>query len=352
MLPASGNESLSAHAAGTISVHATATGLAHRMKPQTVSASGTPIARDGLASTTSALSSSSSRSSATLSGTAQLLPQSQSTIPAANQAVINPSAAVSVGGEVVQGSPTVGDEAVSVSGSSQEVASIQGQTTLTGSARGNAPSTQRTSRGSASSGGAQQGSLFGQSVSAAVDAAGLARDVATSHGGSHTPAESGGTSAQNTTGVSDPFAALDSEASRSTTASGHTSSRQAEAGFQDPDLGWVGVRANSSGEGIHASLVPGSAEAGQSLGGHLAGLNTYLDEHHTPVESLTVASPESQSGGTGTNQGSGEQSGQQNAQSGGSLSPEFSSGDSSSATESDSVVDAAFQAGSHISVMA
>jgi hypothetical protein len=110
------------------------------------------------------------------------------------------------------------------------------------------------------------------------------------------------------------------------------------------------VRANSSGEGIHASLVPTSAEAGQSLGGHLAGLNTYLDEHHTPVESLTVATPESQSNGMGTNQGTGEQSGQQNAQSGGSSSPDLSSEDSNSAT--DSAVDAALQAGSHISVMA
>jgi hypothetical protein len=316
----------------------------------TLSASGRLVASDGLASSTSAEISSSSRPAAVLTGAAQLLPQGQSTIPEANHTVTNQSVAVPVGGEVVQGSPTVGDQAAYGSGSSREVASIQGQTTSTGSVRGNASSTQRTSRGSASSGGAQQGALFGQSVSAAVDATGLARDVATSHGGSPTSAESGGTSAKSATGVSDPFAALDSEASRSATATGRTSSRQAEAGFQDPDLGWVGVRANSSGEGIHASLVPTSAEAGQSLGGHLAGLNTYLDEHHTPVESLTVATPESQSNGMGTNQGTGEQSGQQNAQSGGSSSPDLSSEDSNSAT--DSAVDAALQAGSHISVMA
>jgi hypothetical protein len=63
--------------------------------------------------------------------------------------------------------------------------------------------------------------------------------------------------------------------------------------------------------------VPGSADAAQALGSHLAGLNAYLAEHHTPVETLTLAAPESgssglsgQGAGEGTQQGAGQQSAQ------------------------------------------
>jgi hypothetical protein len=60
--------------------------------------------------------------------------------------------------------------------------------------------------------------------------------------------------------------------------------------------------------GVHASLVPGSADAAQALGGHLAGLNSYLSDHHTPVETLTLAAPES--GWSGPGAGAGQSMGQ------------------------------------------
>jgi hypothetical protein len=94
--------------------------------------------------------------------------------------------------------------------------------------------------------------------------------------------------------------------------------QQAEAGFQDPELGWVGVRADSSGSGIHAQLVAGSADAAQALGSHIAGLNAYLTEHHTPVDSLTLSASASGWSGTGSNQSAGQETqqgtGQQSGQ--------------------------------------
>jgi hypothetical protein len=65
-----------------------------------------------------------------------------------------------------------------------------------------------------------------------------------------------------------------------------------------------------SGGGIHAALVPGTAEAAQTLGGHIPGLNDYLTQNHTPVETLTMAAPGSRSGGAGMD-GSGNQGMQQ-----------------------------------------
>jgi hypothetical protein len=57
------------------------------------------------------------------------------------------------------------------------------------------------------------------------------------------------------------FAALDATAAPGRPAWIHTGAQQAEAGFQDPELGWVGVRADASGSGIHAQLVAGSTDA-------------------------------------------------------------------------------------------
>jgi len=59
-------------------------------------------------------------------------------------------------------------------------------------------------------------------------------------------------------------------------------------------LGWVSVRADLGTGGIHASLVPATADAAQALGSHMAGLNAHLAERHTPVETLTLAAPENQ----------------------------------------------------------
>ena len=105
-------------------------------------------------------------------------------------------------------------------------------------------------------------------------------------------------------GGRETFAALDKDAGAGTPTWIHAGAQRAEAGFQDPVLGWVGVRADGSGGGLHASLVPGSTDAAQALGGHLAGLNTYLAEQHVPVQPVTLAWPESRSGGFGMTENS------------------------------------------------
>jgi flagellar hook-length control protein FliK len=69
----------------------------------------------------------------------------------------------------------------------------------------------------------------------------------------------------------------------------HAGAHQAEAGFEDPALGWVSVRAGVNAGGISAVVVPGSADATQALGAHMAGLHDFLAEQRSPVESLTLA---------------------------------------------------------------
>jgi hypothetical protein len=123
-------------------------------------------------------------------------------------------------------------------------------------------------------------------------------------GGSAVAASSGRTEAGAT------FSALDMDAAPGAPTWIHAGGQRAEAGFQDPTLGWVSVRAEMSGGGIHAALVPGTSEAAETLGGHIPGLNDYLAEHHTPVESLTLAAPGNRSGDAGMD-GSGNQSMQQ-----------------------------------------
>lgn len=71
----------------------------------------------------------------------------------------------------------------------------------------------------------------------------------------------------------------------------HGGARQAEAGFQDPSLGWVGVRAEMTGGGVHATLVPDSSAAAGELGKQMEGLHTYLAEQRAPVTSLGMAAP-------------------------------------------------------------
>jgi len=130
------------------------------------------------------------------------------------------------------------------------------------------------------------------------DQAGRSGAIATGGEGSAGSAASSGGSASRET-----FAALDAETVSGTPAWIHTGGKRIEAGFQDPALGWVGVRADSSGGGVHATLIPGSADAAQALGGHLGGLNAYLAEHHMPVETLTVAAAEGGWTEAGTGQG-------------------------------------------------
>lgn len=106
-------------------------------------------------------------------------------------------------------------------------------------------------------------------------------------------ASSGGTQAGET------FSALDADVAPNAATWTHAGGQLAEAGFNDPSLGWVSVRAEMGGGGIHAALVPGTVEAAQTLGGHIPGLSDYLAERHTLVETLTLASPGSSLGDAG-----------------------------------------------------
>ena len=94
----------------------------------------------------------------------------------------------------------------------------------------------------------------------------------------------------------DLFSALDADPAPGALTWTHAGSRQAEAGFEDPALGWVGVRAGVSGGGVHATLVPGSAEAARELGVHMEGLSAYMASQRLPVESMGVAAPEARTG--------------------------------------------------------
>jgi hypothetical protein len=69
----------------------------------------------------------------------------------------------------------------------------------------------------------------------------------------------------------------------------HTGIHRAEAGFLDPSLGWIGVRADAVGSTVHAALMPGTAEGAQMLASHLAGLNAHLSEHQGPSTTVTMA---------------------------------------------------------------
>ncbi len=144
-----------------------------------------------------------------------------------------------------------------------------------------------------------QAGLIREMSGARADVGGPIRGASASTGTSAAP------------GAQETFAALDSASGLKATTWVHAGAQRAEAGFQDPALGWVSVRADAGSGGIHASLVPSSADAAQALGGHLAGLSAHLVEHHTPVETLTLAAPEGRALDTGM-----ERNGNQNMQQG------------------------------------
>jgi hypothetical protein len=102
----------------------------------------------------------------------------------------------------------------------------------------------------------------------------------------------------------DTFAALDSDSTAPAATWIHAGARHAEAGYLDPSLGWVGVRADSTGATLHASIVPGTVEAAQTLGIHMGGLNEWLSEQHGQGAELTMAAPENGfAGSSGNSQG-------------------------------------------------
>jgi hypothetical protein len=117
--------------------------------------------------------------------------------------------------------------------------------------------------------------------------------------------------AQDAATAHEPFAALDADAAHNagsaTVSWTHASAHTLEAGFEDPALGWIGVRAGLGAGSIHAALVPSSAEAAQSLGSRISGLHAYLTEQRTPVGSLTLTMPDLGSSFAGGNSGASNQ---------------------------------------------
>jgi hypothetical protein len=145
----------------------------------------------------------------------------------------------------------------------------------------------------------------GQTAGTGVDAATLGRDPGGTRGIA-TAASGNSGAAANTAPASghDTFAALDAGMNTGAPSWVHAGAQHAEAGFQDPSLGWVSVRANLSGGAVHAALVPGSSDAAQALAGHLAGLNSHLAAEHMVVQPVTVAPPSWSSGQSAAHQGS------------------------------------------------
>jgi len=155
------------------------------------------------------------------------------------------------------------------------------------------------------------GHAAGLATGAQAEPAGEMRDqVAMSGTGATTPGASGTAAPM----LRETFSALDSDPGMGSPAWTHGSSRQAEAGFQDPALGWIGVRADLNG-GVHVSLLPASQLAAQELGAHMDGLHQHLAELRTPVDSVVVEhsgmKAETSAQGSGTHGGNrGEQGSQ------------------------------------------
>lgn len=96
--------------------------------------------------------------------------------------------------------------------------------------------------------------------------------------------------------VHEEFASLDSTVPPAPMTWKSAGMNRAEAGFRDPSLGWVTVRAQADAGGVHATLVPATADAGQILGGHLASLNAYMADRLPHLGSVTLSTPDNTTG--------------------------------------------------------
>jgi hypothetical protein len=103
--------------------------------------------------------------------------------------------------------------------------------------------------------------------------------------------------------TSDAFSALDESGAAIESTWTHAGPHQAEAGFEDPSLGWVSVRASLNGGSVSAIVLPDSAEASRALGAHMAGLNSHLAEKHLPIGPVTMESRPQWGADSGSNQG-------------------------------------------------
>ncbi|HEY3704306.1 MAG TPA: hypothetical protein VGL22_04545 [Terracidiphilus sp.] len=150
----------------------------------------------------------------------------------------------------------------------------------------------------------------------------------------------------------DTFAALDSPGTMPPTTWLHGGPRHAEAGYFDPSLGWVGVRAETAGAAVHAYVVTASAEAARTLDTQLAGLNSFVAEQHGQSSTISLAAPELQqfSGPSHSGQGSAQQQGddrQNHAPAAAPLPPGITPTQASSEVQTPYT-----RSGSHISVVA
>jgi hypothetical protein len=152
-----------------------------------------------------------------------------------------------------------------------------------------------------------------QIAGAGGDASSLVRDPAAQNASQDTSstAETGSAAIA----AHETFATIDTGASSDTSSWTHIGAHRAEAGIQDPTLGWIGVRADGSAGQVHATLIPGSTDAAQALGGHLAGLNAYLADTYTPVQSIHIAQPEGREAASSSSQDQGQGMGQSSGQS-------------------------------------
>lgn len=169
-----------------------------------------------------------------------------------------------------------------------------------------------------------------------IAAGGLNLTPMQDHAGSREPLRSASGDVASGAGDHDAFRALDGESSPGALTWTQASAHRAEAGFEDPELGWVAVRADRSGSEVHASLVPGSAQAALELGSHIDGLQSYLAAHQSSVESVRITAPqiralaETNAGpGQDARQQTGQQSGQGAGQGSGQGSDHGSSQNSS-----------------------
>ena len=92
--------------------------------------------------------------------------------------------------------------------------------------------------------------------------------------------------------VREPFTTIDAGMADTPPRWIHAGQHQAEAGFEDPSLGWVSVRAQADAHGVHASLIPSSPDAAQVLDSHLASLNAHVAAEHPKLNPVTISSPQ------------------------------------------------------------
>lgn len=90
----------------------------------------------------------------------------------------------------------------------------------------------------------------------------------------------------------DTFATLDERSVPSVATWMHSSTHKVEAGYLDPSLGWIRIRADASSAGVQSSVIPSTPEAADALRGNLTELNSYLSKQSGELVSVTVSQPD------------------------------------------------------------